>query len=119
MGTIIINGGTPFNGCPTSWEEAKNIEDSLNKGLENEYVKWSFDCGFKLDFDSPEGIVYVSSRFYPPKEHYGPTWDGTMTFFVKNKKMWEFKFDEKDLTTLKKKVEKMYFRQLNFIGVKL
>lgn len=108
---VIINGGNPLNGCPKNWDEAKEIQEWLNKDIKDEPVEWSFDCGFKLDFDTPPGFVSILSRFYPPKEHYGETWDGKMEFYFDGSKKWEFDFDEPTLEELKNKVHKIYFRQ--------
>lgn len=110
MPTIIINGGAPLEGCPESWEQAREIEEKLNGGKDKEeMVKqfqepvWSFDCGFKLDYDGP--ILRISSRFYPPKTHYGPTWDGTVKAYILDKQITEKKFDCKSLTDLKTEVD--------------
>lgn len=102
-GTIIMNGGNPFEGCPESWEEARSIQEKFNEGKEYGEPKWEFDCGFKLDFDGP--LVRVSSRFYPPKTHYGSTWDGTVTIFILDKEVEEKKFDCPTLDELKTQVE--------------
>lgn len=77
MATLIINGGNALPGCPESWEDARSWQDKANEDKGDSEPLWSFDCGFKLDFDG--GILRVSSRFYPPKTHYGSTWDGTVT----------------------------------------
>lgn len=46
------------------------------------------------------------SRFYPPKSHYGKTWDGTFTVCIFDKEVHEEKFDCETLEQLKTKVEK-------------
>jgi hypothetical protein len=105
-GTIIMNGGNPLPGCPNDWDEAKVIEQKLNNGNEREDVdgpKWRFDCGFKLDYDGP--MLSVSSRFYPPKTHYGATWDGRVTVRLLDKEIAEKKFDCATLDELKKQVD--------------
>lgn len=108
-GTIIFNGGEPLPGCPNSWDEARLIESKLNSGIDkeddeyNDAPRWSFDCGFKLDYDGP--ILSVSSRFYPPKSHYGATWDGSVTVYVLGKGVGERKFDCPTLEELKRQVE--------------
>lgn len=103
-GRIIINGGEPLAGCPTDANEAKAILDKLNEGKE-EFAEpmWSFDCGYKLNFDG--GIVTVSSRFYPPKTHYGATWDGAVTIRVLNGEELKRKFDCPTVDQLKSEVE--------------
>jgi hypothetical protein len=106
--TIIINGGNPLEGCPKDWDEARQIELNLNNGVEKddadfESLRWSFDCGFKLDYDG--SILRISSRFYPPKTHYGATWDGTVHVYVMGKEIKERRFDCSTLDELKKEVE--------------
>lgn len=108
-GIAIVNGGNPIEGCPKDWDEAKEIQKNLNidKDWEHgEFVSqpvWSFDCGFKLDFDGP--LIRVSSRFYPPKTHYGPTWDGTVSIIFMNEDIAEKKFDCATLEELKLQVD--------------
>jgi len=103
---LIINGGEPMNGCPTDWDEAKKWQDKANSESKGSWERpqWSWDCGFKLDYDGP--IVRVSSRFYPPKSHYGETWDGDVTIFLFNKEIKSQHFDCKTLEELKIQVEK-------------
>ncbi len=102
--TLIFNGGDPLDGCPKSYNEANNWADRCNQDKDkNDEPVWSFDCGFKLDFDGP--ILSVSSRFYPPKTHYGPKWDGTVSIYLLGKKVNEEKFEEDTLDTLRIKVE--------------
>jgi hypothetical protein len=64
-----------------NWNLANKWCEERNDNLE-EAVKWSFDCGFKLDFDG--ALLFVSSRFYPPHkshEDYGK-WHGYITFIL-------------------------------------
>lgn len=102
---IILNGGHPLAGCPENWEEANGWADEANskKCIHNE-PSWSFDCGFKLDFDGP--ILSVSSRFYPPKEYYGDGWDGMVTIGLLGKPIVEKKFECDTLEELRCDVEK-------------
>lgn len=103
--TIIMNGGNALEGCPANWDEAHKWQDDANVEKESwRDPKWSFDCGFKLDFDGP--IIRVSSRFYPPKTHYGPTWDGTVNLMIGDDDITEKKFDCKTLDELQIEVEK-------------
>lgn len=100
---IIINGGNPLEGCPKDWDKAREIEEQLNQGKEGDDIKWKFDCGFKLDFDG--SLIRISSRFYPPKTHYGTTWDGTVSIFMMDREVAEKKFDCNSLSELKSQVE--------------
>lgn len=102
-GTIIMNGGNPINGCPKDWNEANKIQEKLNLNKKGHgEPKWKFDCGFKLDYDGP--LMRISSRFYPPKTHYGATWDGTVSVCILNKEIEEKKFDCSTLEELEKQV---------------
>ncbi len=101
---IIINGGNPLNDCPTDWDKAKQWEDMANKDIDSKGgPEWSFDCGFKLDLDGP--LISISSRFYPPKTHYGSTWDGVLSVNFMNETIKEKKFDCPTLEDLKKEVD--------------
>jgi len=102
--TVIIDGGDPLPGCPANWDEAHEWADRANKeGSESEVPFWSWDCGFKLNFDGP--LVSVSSRFYPPRSHYGPSWDGSVYISVLDKVIIEKHFDCPTLDDLRKAVE--------------
>ena len=101
---IVINGGEPLEGCPKSWDEAHKWEKQVNGNKEEILdVVWKYDCGFKLDYDG--GLLYISSRFYPPKEHYGETWDGTVTIYLAGNTINKKAFDCKTLEELRKQVE--------------
>jgi len=105
MAEMIFNGGEPLPDCPESFEEADKWADSANKDKDEFHEpKWSFDCGFKLDFDGP--IIDISSRFYPPKKHYGDGWDGTIIVIVMGKELTEEKIQANSLEELKNKAEK-------------
>lgn len=100
--TIIINGGNPLEGCPKDWKEAESWIEMAN-GEKEDGPLWSFDCGFKLDYDG--SLLSISSRFYPPTTHGGPTWDGTVSVYFLDKEIREKKFDCKTLDELKTQVE--------------
>lgn len=71
---------------PVTWKEAEAWCTVSNSNPDNiEQPEWSFDCGFKLDFDGP--IVSVSSRFYPPGmfDEHPDTWEGDATLMVLDK----------------------------------
>ena len=102
--TIIINGGNPLPGsdCPSNYHDAHIWADKNNEGRK---IKWCWDCGFKLDFDyHNEKGINVSSRFYPPKTHYGEGWDGHVTIYFMDKKLLNIPIFENSLEQLKRKV---------------
>lgn len=102
--TIIFNGGNPLEGCPKNYDEANAWADKANDERDKfTNPIWSFDCGFKLDFDGP--ILSVESRFYPPKTHYGPKWDGNTRINLLGKKITEKYFEAVTLDDLKTQVE--------------
>lgn len=100
----IVNGGNPLPGCPEDWGQAQAWETTANEDKE-EFMEpqWKFDCGFKLDFDGP--LVSVSSRFYPPKSHYGESWDGTVTIRVLTDEVLHAEFECDTLDELKDQAE--------------
>lgn len=116
-GTIIINGGNALQGCPNDWDEAALIIEKLNKGYDNDNLKWSFDCGFKLDFDGD--ILSVCSRFYPPKTHYGPTWDGHVSIYFMGEKISDKEFDCPTLDELKIQVDSYILETTNKVKSKI
>jgi hypothetical protein len=102
--TVIFNGGDPLPGCPSSWDEARSWTALANGDYDkHDAPLWSFDCGFKLDFDGP--LVSLSSRFYPPKTHYGHRWDGTVSVNLLGARVAERKFDCNSLEELRTQVE--------------
>lgn len=103
-GTAIFHGGDPMGDCPTDWDYAKTWEKAANDP-KDEFGEplWSWDCGFKLNFDGP--ILSVYSRFYPPKTHYGSTWDGVVTVSLMGKEIESKQFDCQTLEELKAQVE--------------
>ena len=91
-------------GCPINWDDAKKWTDLAN-GERDELTEpvWRWDCGFKLDFDGP--IIRSSSRFYPPKTHYGPKWDGNVTLLLLGEIICNKSFEEDTLLELHDAVE--------------
>lgn len=47
-----------------SWQEKVNDKKEIY-----DEPKWSWDCGFKLDFDG--SLLSINSRFYPPHKNSG------------------------------------------------
>ncbi|MBN8833732.1 MAG: hypothetical protein J0H76_05065 [Sphingobacteriales bacterium] len=109
QGTVIMNGGNALPGCPNDWDEAYKLEKQLNNDEEFDREDlpfnptWKFDCCFKLDYDG--SLVRISSRFYPPKTHYGATWDGNVTVYFLGEKVSKRAFDCPTLDELKSQVE--------------
>jgi hypothetical protein len=102
--TIIINGGNPLSGCPESFAKAEEWSKEAN-GDRDQFSSpmWSWDCGFKLDFDGP--LLRINSRFYPPKTHYGPTWDGNVSVMIGGEIIEKKAFDCTSLDELRNQVE--------------
>lgn len=111
---LIVNGGNPLpdSDCPTSYEKADKIENKLNENT-IAGTKWSFDCGFKLDFDG--SLLNVSSRFYPPKTHYGDRWDGECSIYLMDEVVASKKIKTKTLKELKREVEQFVKKQISKI----
>ena len=90
--------------CPKTFTEAHEWEDSSNgERKEWEGPLWKFDCGYKLDYDGP--LISIESRFFPPKTHYGGTWDGGLSVNLLGEEILKKKFDCPTLPALKKEVE--------------
>ena len=101
---MIINGGNALKDCPTDWDEAEKWIINANGDNERqEHPTWSFDCGFKLDYDG--AFLSIGSRFYPPKTHSGETWDGSVSVYLLGKEVEKKEFDCPDLECLKTEVE--------------
>jgi len=110
-GIIIINGGDPLPGCPQNWDDAYKWEEKANADREEfEGPTWKWDCGFKLDYDGP--LLRVSSRFYPPKTHYGPKWDGYITVLLGNEEILSKEIETDTLDELKLAAEKFVDRYM-------
>ena len=109
---IIINSGPhPDDFEIKDWTHAKKIEDEFNKTNKNKNMKWSFDCGFKLDYDEDgQGAFKISSRFYPPAKYYGPGWDGHVSIWYGHSYLFDKKFLCNSLKELKKEVEEFVLK---------
>jgi len=88
------------------WKQAPLTEIELNTDIDTDsgIPKWSFDCGFKLDFDG--SLLTISSRFYPPSSFIetNTDWDGAVTVYLLDKEVHRKTFKCKDLNTLKSEV---------------
>lgn len=101
---VIINGGEPLKDCPNDPKEAKKWMDQANESREEfNQPHWSWDCGYKLDFDGP--VISISSRFYPPKSHYGESWDGSMSLIFGDQTLATYDIEASTIEELKQKVE--------------
>lgn len=89
---------------PKSWDEARAWEDGANEGRKHcghSVPLWSFDCGFKLDYDGP--MVQLYCRFYPSEDGY----DGNMSLWMDDRTVWSKKVKKADsMEELKDIVEK-------------
>ena len=94
------------------WKNAKRWQETENEKSKTD-IKWSFDCGYKLDFDG--GIVTVESRFYPPHKNNHNGWEGTMNFNVCGEKWTSFDLKEDTLEQIKNKAVKLVKRQSEII----
>jgi len=86
------------------WEAASKWQSQANTN-ENALVKWSWDCGLKLDYDG--GIISISSRFYPPhksSEDYGK-YHGTVSVLMGDDYLFEKEIEANTLDDLKTTVE--------------
>jgi len=102
---IIINGGKPLKNSFKNYDEYHKWIDKSNEDKKEFYEPlWGSDCSFKTDFDGP--IIHISSRFYPPAEHYGPKWDGTCCIYFLSKEICSKDFKCDTIDELKKEVEK-------------
>ena len=103
--TMISDGGDPLPGCPDNFDQADTWVNRQNQN-KDKYMEpiWFFDCSFKLDFDGP--LLKISSRFYPPRFHYGPKWDGAVTIYLMGKEILQKEFECDTLEQLKDDVEK-------------
>ena len=87
-----------------NWDNAKLWQEKANEKKDDfDEPKWSFDCGFKLDFDG--SLLRISSRFYPPHKNSGDWWEGSVSVYFLGKEMLEKEFKENTLDELKDKVE--------------
>jgi hypothetical protein len=88
------------------WQEQANKEDNL--------IKWSWDCGLKLDYDGD--VCRISSRFYPPHKsssEYGK-YHGTISVMIGDAEEYlhEHKVEADTLDELKKIVEEYVSKTL-------
>lgn len=95
-----------FWGCNSKemWDAAHKWQDHAND--EDNLIKWSWDCGLKLDYDGDVCRIY--SRFYPPHKssaEYGK-YHGTINVLIGVEYIHEYKIEADTLDELKKITEK-------------
>ena len=85
-----------------NWNNAELWVENANEDEEYPHPMWSFDCGFKLDFDG--SLVNVSSRFYPPHKNDGIHWNGDVQIYFFDNMLAKKNFKNTDLNKLKDEV---------------
>lgn len=85
------------------WEMAQRWLNEANADKHNGFdePRWSFDCGFKLDFDG--GLIRVSSRFYGSLDN---SYSGSVSFCILDNDIFEREFSSRSIDILKEDVEK-------------
>lgn len=87
-----------------NWESARKWEKEANKDKDDTLEpNWSWDCGFKLDFDG--SLISISSRFYPEGQYSNPSWGGNVTIYLLNEEIEKKVFNCNNLEELRLKVE--------------
>ncbi len=87
-----------------AWDNAHKWAKEVNKNSNN-ICEWSWDCGFKLDYDGC--LCSISSRFYPPHKssaEYGK-YHGTITVIVAEEDIHKKEVEADTLDELKNLVE--------------
>lgn len=87
-----------------AWKAAYKWADDTNE--EDSSIQWSWDCGFKLDYDG--SICSISSRFYPPHkshEDYGK-YSGAISVMINDECIKRHEIEADTLDELKLSVEK-------------
>lgn len=103
-----------------NWEDAEAWAKGSNVDKQSDRIEpnWSWDCGFKLDFDG--ALVHVSSRFYPMKlQDSSVVFDGSVSFYVNDDEIFNQEFSLRCLDSLKNKVESYVVSVANNIKILL
>jgi hypothetical protein len=89
------------------WQEKANEEDGL--------IKWSWDCGLKLDYDGD--VCRISSRFYPPHKSSDEyrKYHGTISVMIGDAEEYlhEYEIEAETLDELQKLVEEYVLKTLD------
>jgi hypothetical protein len=87
-----------------NWDNAHLWQAKSNCNKIEQEPKWSWDCGFKLDFDGE--LMSIESRFYPPHKNNVDKWQGGLRVILLGNEILEKTFECDTLEELKKEVEK-------------
>lgn len=87
------------------WDAAYKWQEQANE--DNKLIKWSWDCGLKLDYDGD--VCCICSRFYPPHKssaEFGK-YHGTISVMIGDAAEYihEHEIEAKTLDELKKLTE--------------
>lgn len=86
-----------------NWDNAHLWQAKANSNKTDNEPKWSWDCGFKLDFDGD--LLSIESRFYPPHKNSDDIWEGNLRIVLFDSEIMQKEFKNKTLDGLKKEVE--------------
>lgn len=87
-----------------TWNNARAWQENANlKKQAYDEPKWSWDCGFKLDFDG--SLLRVSSRFYPPHKNSSNKWEGELSFLLFDQEIVNKQFKCDTVDQLREEVE--------------
>lgn len=100
-----------------NWDNAHKWEEISNETKDDIEPTWSWDCGFKLDYDG--SLLSVSSRFYPPHKNDGNYWQGELSIKLLGEVIQVKEFKEDTLDILKVEVDKYMSSYIKKIESKL
>lgn len=84
------------------WDAAYEWAEKENEENPESEIRWSWDCGLKLDYDG--SVCRISSRFYPPhksSEEYGK-YHGTISVIINNNSIHDYDVEAETLDELRK-----------------
>jgi len=81
------------------WKQAEKWKEEANSTERNYDMEWSWDCGFKLDYDGP--LIHVSSRFY---KNNGDIFDGSVSFYIGDECVFTREFSCRHINILREDV---------------
>lgn len=98
-------------------ESAEKWAEQSNSKKQGKEPAWSWDCGFKLDFDGE--LLSVESRFYPPHKNTGDFWEGMLHVKFLETVILEKEFRANSLDQLKEFVEEFTQNYIESIKARL